>query len=133
MNHKLSLNRIIGAWLGLILLAGSGLHAQPAYQGGDADGYARAYLSNSMVSLENWASPGLEVYVSVGRHSLVVDYQTSQTSPMVLRLFDLQGRLLLQKQVLPGRNLFSLSHLSKGIYYLQAQNEAHSLNKKVSW
>ena len=67
---------------------------------------------------------------------LTIQLQQSPTSPMVFQLFDITGRMILQKQLTAQTNTVELSGVSKGMYLYsvlrQAQHDMERISGKLA-
>jgi dienelactone hydrolase len=74
----------------------------------------------------------IKAYPTLTTGSLTLEIQGVSSDPINLRIVDLSGKLLLQRVVAPRQNRVDLdvSHLAKGMYFIQASNPVYTNTTK---
>jgi len=78
---------------------------------------------------KNIASKGIKVYPNPSHGELTIELSNSELSN--ISLFDAHGRMMMQRNKLEGLQQLNISHLDKGIYYLQIISQSGTSTQKV--
>ncbi|NDP21281.1 MAG: T9SS type A sorting domain-containing protein [Paludibacter sp.] len=85
---------------------------------------AQAYITNPFTAIDPLPAKKIKVYPNPASDKVTIE--TGSTDIMPVSIFDLNGRVLLQKEV-SGNVCISLNQLSKGIYILSVGQEKRKL------
>lgn len=97
---------------------------------GQTEDYA-LYIEPGTLSIEDINNSELEIYSDISNKELIIKGQLLDASNAYL--YDIQGRLVLNKQldISLNSNKINVSSLNTGIYILKIENESQSISKKM--
>ncbi len=100
-----------------------------------------AWLDSKWPQPSNCAPAGLDddaemtdlvaVYPIPAHQQLNIDINDAQTKEYTLRLFNMQGNIILEQKSVQQKNALDISGIAKGIYFVQVKSGKGSLIKKV--
>lgn len=80
----------------------------------------------SIVGVDELSEAGIVVYPNPFNDVLIVEQETLEISS--IRIYDMQGRVVLEKKITTAKEQLSVEHLSAGVYTIQLQGtEVHYL------
>ncbi|MBP9741247.1 MAG: T9SS type A sorting domain-containing protein, partial [Chitinophagaceae bacterium] len=77
------------------------------------------YYSNIVV-IDDRINNGVKVYPTITKSFFTL--QNNLQSTGTIKLFSLEGKLILEQQIVPGTNIISIANLASQIYFYQVEN-----------
>lgn len=87
--------------------------------------------NNILATTQNEFASEVKVFPNPASDFVTVSIKDKMENPEI-KMYDIMGKLVKQEQFESGNNLqFSVSNLSKGIYYLQISSNGKEMSKKL--
>lgn len=91
----------------------------------------RAYYSSNTAGIDKTEMVRDVFTVYPNPFSDIFTIQQTETSPYLISIYDISGKLLWQANKNQPKEIIDLSFLSKGIYFVELTNTKHTLTKRI--
>ena len=84
-----------------------------------------AIYGNSPLSINNLTKDKLFIYPNPAKDFIIIDSESNEN--LTIKISDINGRMILEKQLKNSKTKFSIESLAKGIYFVMIENQGNIL------
>lgn len=116
-------------WTNGVTYTNSGTYTQTLTNAAGCDSIATLVLSFDEVGIDELTSDLVQIFPNPTQNYLTVSFKEFKTASLVI--YDLQGKILIDKKEMKSGEIISVEQFNKGVYMIQIQTEKGNITERL--